>query len=162
MFVENILGSVSRDPPALELDFARHIVEDIVDRHAYSIQEAKMKAKHEARLDEASRRKELMQDQIAELRRQFLELVQRNQQLAGNAHLASEAFDIDPEFRERLEKEARDKEEQLRKELAYESERKLLAMQKLRQKYLDNLVVERIILRAFHVRLSSLWHPCGS
>ena len=58
-------------------------------------------------------------------------------------------------FSVKSECEAEEKESHLRQELAFESERKVVALQKIRGHFLDDLAVERILLKAFKVCPSS-------
>jgi len=60
-------------------------------------------------------------------------------------HIQSrEEFEVDPELRVLLEKEAADKVEEARKELAWESEKKRIGLEKLTTAFIDDIAVEHV------------------
>ena len=67
-------------------------------------------------------------------------------------HIQSrEEFEVDPELRVLLEKEAADKVEEARKELAWESEKKRIGLEKLTTAFLDDIAVEHVKYVCAHV-----------
>ena len=123
---------------------------DIVDPKSYSIEEAKLKQEEDDRLLAAEKKKSRMRLEIAELRKEFVFLLRRNAGLDKTQQLPRDAFELDPKLRAELEAEAQAKIDEVRAELAWVSEKHSLALQKLRAKFLDHLVVEHIELRAFN------------
>lgn len=61
-----------------------------------SIEDAKQKAEHDRRLKQAEMKKHSVRKEVGRLRRTFLQLVQRNQQLPPHLQLAAEEFIMDP------------------------------------------------------------------
>lgn len=123
---------------------------DITDPRSYSIEEAKLKQEEDDRVAAAEKKKQRMRLEIAELRKEFVFLLRKNAALDRTSQLPRDAFELDPQLRQSLEAEAQSKIEEVRAELAWISEKHSIALQKLRAKFLDHLVVEHISLRAFH------------
>jgi len=123
-------------------------VEDIVDPKHYSIQQEKIQAEEDRRRAEAEKKKERVRETILQIREEFEQLVQANEALPPAERLDRDEFEVDPELRVILEKEAADKVEEARKELAWESEKKSRALEKLRKAFIDNVAVEHIVLHA--------------
>jgi len=123
-------------------------VEDIVDPKHYSIQQEKIQAEEDRRKAEAEKKKERVRETILQIREEFEQLVQANEALPPGERLDRDEFEVDPELRIILEKEAAEKVEEARKELAWESEKKSKALEKLRKAFIDNVAVEHIVLHA--------------
>eukprot|EP01028_Stygiella_incarcerata_P009241 TRINITY_DN4347_c0_g1_i1.p1 TRINITY_DN4347_c0_g1~~TRINITY_DN4347_c0_g1_i1.p1 ORF type:complete len:1758 (+),score=598.58 TRINITY_DN4347_c0_g1_i1:248-5521(+) len=141
----------SPDSPMNEqpLDDAKNTVTDIVDPNAYSIQEEKLKSEREALEAAAERKKQSIRQKIQELRERFQEAVDRNDDLPPAMHLPSHEFVLDPELKEKMEREQGEREFQLQKELAYDLERSSVALKKLKGRYYDGMAVDRIVLKGF-------------
>jgi len=123
---------------------------DITDPRSYSIEEAKLKQEEDDRQAAAEKKKQAMRLEVAELRKEFVQLLRQNAALDKTQRLPRDAFELDPTLRAELEQEAQQKIDEVRAELAWISEKHSLALQKLRAKFLDNLLVEHISLRAFN------------
>ena len=69
---------------------------------SYSIQEAKLKSEMDNRMVQAERRKNMMRERIADLRREFQDLLMKNQQVPDHWQVDRGAFEIDPEMTQRI------------------------------------------------------------
>jgi hypothetical protein len=123
--------------------------EDITDPAHYSIQQEKIQAAEDRRLAEAQRQKDAVKAQVEDLRTRFEALLAENAALPPGEQLAEEELEIDPELRVILEREAAEKVDEARRELAWESEYKAVALRKLKEAFLDDIAVERIELACF-------------
>lgn len=121
---------------------------DIVDPKAYSIEEAKQKTEEDNTMAAAERKKAHVREYIKGLRERFVALRAENDAL-GPAGLPAAELEVDPGLRSMIEAETQAKLERARAELAWESERKRLALEKLRNWFLADVEVERVVLRAF-------------
>ena len=127
---------------------------DILDPKTYSIEEAKLKQEEDDRVAAAEKKKARMRLEIAELRKEFVFLLKKNASLERAQQLPRDAFELDPKLRQELEAEAQAKIDEVRAELAWISEKHSLALQKLRAKFLDHLIVEHISLSAFQTGIA--------
>eukprot|EP00002_Diphylleia_rotans_P014287 TRINITY_DN2784_c0_g1_i6.p1 TRINITY_DN2784_c0_g1~~TRINITY_DN2784_c0_g1_i6.p1 ORF type:complete len:1834 (-),score=489.32 TRINITY_DN2784_c0_g1_i6:186-5687(-) len=123
--------------------------EDIVDKGAYSIQEAKLKSEHDRRVAEAETKKQAVRRQLAEIRQEFQRLLKSNERAPAQLTLDRTDFNIEDQLREDIEKQTMEKIDQAQKKLAWICEKKKLGLRKLRSKFLDTLAVERIVLKGF-------------
>jgi len=124
---------------------------DILDPSSYSIEEAKLKAEEDERHELASKKKQRMKMEIAALRKEFQNLLKKNDQLDRDQRLPRTAFELDPRLREEIEVETQARLEEVRAELAWASEKYSLSLQKFRSKFLDPLLVEHMTLSAFRI-----------
>merc|ERR1719502_1977804 len=124
-------------------------VPDITDSAVYSIQEAKLKTEEDKLIAAAEAQKDVLRGHVAALREELLEQLAANEAAPEAARLQRAEFDVDPEFKRLLRVEGDQMVQQVHKELAWDSERRRILMQKLRSKYLDELAVESIVLHAF-------------
>ena len=74
--------------------------------------------------------------------------------LEQGERLPREAFELDPQLRHKLEEDAKAKVEEVRRQLAWESERETIALKKLKAFFLDRVLVEHIKLHAFKAPIS--------
>ena len=102
--------------------------------HMYSIEDAKQKAEHDRMMKLAEEKKQLVRRQIASLRRSFNKLRQRDNQLPEHLRLGSREFVMDPDMEQQLKKQAEEKVELIRREMAWESEKSAVALKKLKSK----------------------------
>eukprot|EP00741_Cyanophora_paradoxa_P024459 tig00022075_g23616.t1 len=128
---------------------AEEVEPDITDSKQYSIQEDKLKTEHDKLVAAAELKKEGVRKYIQELREEFLKLVEANERAHPKERLSREELELDPDLRVMLEQEAAEKVKQARLELAWISEKKEIALRKLRKKFLDDIAVERIELLGF-------------
>jgi hypothetical protein len=158
-FHEKTPGSPLNEQP---LEDAKNTVNDIVDPNAYSIQEEKLKSEREALESAAERQKQTIREKIEELRERFEEVVERNEGLPSAMHLPPHEFVLDPELKEKMEREQQTRELQLQKELAYDLERSSVALKKLKGRYYDGMAVDHIVLKGFRVCFSFFHSPLSS
>ncbi|XP_048588414.1 cilia- and flagella-associated protein 44-like isoform X2 [Nematostella vectensis] len=124
-------------------------VDDIDDPNFYSIELEKQKAEHDRMVKLAEEKKQKVRRKIAELRRTFKQLMNRNQDLPGHVQLATEEFIIDPEIRKELESHTQEKIDLVHREMSWESEKHAIGLRKLKNRFKDELECERIVLIAF-------------
>jgi WD40 repeat protein len=127
---------------------------DITDPRHYSIEQSKLKAEEDDRLLLAEQKKNGLRGEIADLRAEFLQLLKANINLPQSFRLARDQFELDPQLRLEIEAESQARIEEVRSELAWISEKHSLALQKLRARFLDGLVVEHMNLRSFNSTIS--------
>jgi WD40 repeat protein len=126
---------------------------DITDGAMYSVEEAKVKEEDDLRMSAADKKKHLVRVEVQELRKEFQVLLKRNEALDEDVRLPRDAFELDPRLREQLEMEAQAQIDQVKKELAWISEKHDFALRKLRAHFLDNLIVEHIRLASFKTNM---------
>jgi WD40 repeat protein len=147
-------GDGGGEEAALDGVTASPDVGDIVDAATYSIEEAKLKDEEDERVAIAEKKKAVVRAEIAQLRREFVELLDQNAALEPEQQLPREAFALDPRLRAQLQTQAREKVNAVREELAWISEKETRALDKVRSKFLGNLVCEHIKLHAFRTASS--------
>ncbi|KAL0027158.1 hypothetical protein WJX79_011044 [Trebouxia sp. C0005] len=111
----------------------------------YSLEEARNKREEDKLLAAADAKKQGVRAYVQELRKEFAKLVEAN----AVAQLPESAFEVDPGLRDIIETQIKQEEKAVRQELAWESEKKRLAVAKLRKYFLDDLEVEHIVLHSF-------------
>ena len=122
---------------------------DITDAATYSIEEAKQKQESDARKALAENKKLTVRDKVQDLRRRFNLLLDENAALPPPERLAREAFYVDPGLQESTLQETEARLEEAKLEMAFDSEKILLARSKLEQAFLRGLAVENIALQGF-------------
>ncbi|KAJ3275132.1 Cilia- and flagella-associated protein 44 [Terramyces sp. JEL0728] len=143
-----------------ELDnFADHLnqfvqPEDISDPNSYSIQEAKLKSERDKEIEQAELRKQIIRNQIQELRTEFNQIIVENDSAPANKKLDRAEICVDLFLRQDIEKLAKEKEDTLYKEMAWSSEKESIGPKKLYRKFLEPLQTERIAIKAFQTLAS--------
>ena len=107
---------------------------DIEDPDHYSVEDAKQKAEHDRMMKLAEEKKQHVRRQIASLRRTFVKLQQRNGQLPEHLRLEKKEFVMDPDMERQMKAKADEKVALVRRELAWETEKHRIALQKLKTK----------------------------
>ena len=107
---------------------------DIEDPEHYSVEDAKQKAEHDRMIKLAEEKKQHVRRQIASLRRTFAKLQQRASQLPEHLRLDKKEFVMDPDMEKQMKGRAEEKVELVRRELAWETEKHKIALQKLQKK----------------------------
>ncbi|KAK3256942.1 hypothetical protein CYMTET_33952, partial [Cymbomonas tetramitiformis] len=146
--------------PKAALDPAEEAV-DITSRDTYSIEEAKQKTEEDNLIQAAEEKKMGMRRYLQTIRDEFSELLSANERRAESERLAREEFEIDPGLRTMIETETAEKMNVARLELQWESEKKAIALKKLKGWFLDNVEVERIVLRPFRGAFKVLLVPAN-
>lgn len=126
-------------------------VDDITEARHYSIEEEKQKAEQDKMKESADSLKDDMRRRIEGLRGRFRGLLNSNDQLPADLKIPREvrrtgrtnfsrtkknffqSFVLDEDIRQNFQAELKDKADQSAKELAWESERCTIALQKLEQ-----------------------------
>ncbi|KAJ3258529.1 Cilia- and flagella-associated protein 44 [Boothiomyces macroporosus] len=128
--------------------------EDISDPNSYSIQEAKLKSEKDKELEQAEFRKQIIRNQIHELRVEFNSIIAENENAPAGKKLDRSEICVDLFLRQDIEKMAKEKEETLHKEMAWISEKESIGPKKLYRKFLEPLQTERIEIKAFQTLAS--------
>lgn len=124
-------------------------VDDIDDPSHYSIELEKQKAEHDRLVKLAEEKKQNIRRKVGNLRRAFKELMTRNQKLPPHVQLTTDEFEIDPDLVKEQKIEVDKKIELVRKEMAWEAEKKSIGLKKLQKRFKDEVECDRIVLRAF-------------
>ncbi|KAF6034679.1 hypothetical protein EB796_007012 [Bugula neritina] len=136
-------------PSALKLAEDQKLPDDIEDPKAYSIEDAKQKAEHDKMMREAEERKQEVRRIITQLRRQFKKLLEKNHELPTHLRLNAVEFEMDPEIKKELARQTQDKIDTVQKELAWESEKQQIALDKLKMRFKAMIECERIVVKSF-------------
>ncbi|XP_060551905.1 LOW QUALITY PROTEIN: cilia- and flagella-associated protein 44-like [Ruditapes philippinarum] len=126
-----------------------NLPDDIEDPKAYSIEEAKQKAEHDKMMKEAEEKKREVRRHVAKMRRMFKQLLEQNDSLPKHLRLHKDEFEMDREIKLELERHKTEKIDVVRKELAWESEKQRIALEKLRKRFKDVVECDRIVVKAF-------------
>ncbi|XP_071957578.1 cilia- and flagella-associated protein 44-like isoform X2 [Antedon mediterranea] len=130
-------------PSARKEDIERK-VDDIENKDHYSIEVEKQKAEHDRMMKLAEEKKMNVRRTIARLRRQFKKLLESNADLPEHLQLERMEFEMDPEIKKDMERQTAQRIELVRKELAWESDKHQIALDKLKKRFKNELECERI------------------
>ncbi|XP_014812720.1 PREDICTED: cilia- and flagella-associated protein 44 [Calidris pugnax] len=122
--------------------------EDIEDPNADNIEEVKQKKEYERKMKEAEGKKEKKREQLIALRHEFLFLLQKNQELPKHMQLHREQYEMDHRIFEELERQTAQRIQLVQKELAWDHEKHLIGLQKLRNQFRDSLEFETVVVHA--------------
>ncbi|NXP06425.1 CFA44 protein, partial [Thinocorus orbignyianus] len=122
--------------------------EDIEDPNADNIEEVKQKKEHERKIKEAERKKKKKREELIALRHEFLSLLQKNQELPKHMQLHGEQYEMDHRIFEELERQTAQRIQLVQKELAWEREKHLIGLQKLRNQFRDSLEFVSVVVHA--------------
>ncbi|NXL99570.1 CFA44 protein, partial [Tyrannus savana] len=106
--------------------------EDIEDPDAYNIEEVQQKKESERIMKEAEEKKNKKREEIIALRHEFVFLLQKNQELPEHMQLCREEYEMDHRIFEELDRQKAQRIQSMQKELAWEHEKQLIGLQKLR------------------------------
>ncbi|XP_053530993.1 cilia- and flagella-associated protein 44 isoform X1 [Ictalurus punctatus] len=147
--MENALqrGHAKVPSPRLSLDTEPAPL-DIDDPAAYSIETAKQKLELDRLHREAESRKQERRKKLAELRSRFKALLQQNQCLLEHVRLERSELELDSRFREEVERWTAERVTEVRRELAWETERCRIGLQKLQERFLDAVACDAVTVSA--------------
>ncbi|NWY71724.1 CFA44 protein, partial [Erithacus rubecula] len=114
-------------------------VEDIKDPDAGTIEECKQKMEYERKMKEAEEKKNKKREELSALRQDFVFLLQKNQELPKHMQLHKEEFKMDHRIFEELDRQTLQRIQLVREKLAWEHEKQLIGLQKLRTQFQDSL-----------------------
>ncbi|XP_030833850.1 cilia- and flagella-associated protein 44 isoform X2 [Strongylocentrotus purpuratus] len=134
--------------PSARKEDEQRTVADIENKEHYSIELEKQKAEHDKMMKIAEEKKLEARKTIAKLRRQFKKLLERNHELPSHLQLERKEFEMDPGIRRELERQTAEKIDLVRKELAWEADKHRVGLEKLKQRFKDELECERIVVVA--------------
>ena len=129
-------------------------VSDIVDPNAYSIQDAKLKTEHDNLVKASEKKKELVRQKIQKLRKKFDAFLESNNEEEEGRRLSKDELVLDQSYKASLVDIGDAKCEEVKKELEYSSTMKDMLIDKMKSKYLSNIAVEGITLKAFEGKFS--------
>ncbi|NWX34026.1 CFA44 protein, partial [Notiomystis cincta] len=119
--------------------------EDITDPNAYTIEEYKQKKEYERKMQEAEEKKNKKREELSALRRDFVFLLQKNQELPKHMQLHREEFEMDRRIFEELDRQKLQRIQLVQKELAWEHEKQFIGLQKLQTQFQDSLEFTLIV-----------------
>ncbi|NXW40347.1 CFA44 protein, partial [Nyctiprogne leucopyga] len=122
--------------------------EDIEDPNAYNIEQVKQMREYERIMKEAEEKKKKKREELIALRREFLFLLQKNQELPKHMQLHREQYEMDHRLFEELERQTAQRIQLVQKELAWEHEKHLIGLQKLRNQFRDSLEFDTVVVHA--------------
>ncbi|KAM9277709.1 cilia- and flagella-associated protein 44 [Cariama cristata] len=122
--------------------------EDIEDPNAYNIEEVKQKKEYERKMKEAEEKKKKKREELMALRNEFLFLLQKNQELPKHMQLHREQYEMDHRIFEELRRQTAQRIQLVQKELAWEHEKHLIGLQKLRNQFRNSLEFDTVVVHA--------------
>eukprot|EP00743_Colponemidia_sp_Colp-15_P005137 GILK01005528.1.p1 GENE.GILK01005528.1~~GILK01005528.1.p1 ORF type:complete len:1787 (-),score=532.29 GILK01005528.1:93-5426(-) len=134
-------------------DLAEAPLPDLANENeAYSIQEEKLKLEEDKRSLTAEGKKELTRNAIRDIRSKLEDLMDRNKDLGPLKLLANELL-VDPAMEPRIRSQIKDRIDETKKEMLWESAYQELRLNKLKHRFLDDIEIERIVLKAFKSKM---------
>ncbi|XP_009981330.1 PREDICTED: WD repeat-containing protein 52, partial [Tauraco erythrolophus] len=122
--------------------------EDIEDPNAYNIEEVKQKKEYERKMKEAEEKKKKKREELIALRHEFVSLLQKNQELPKHMQLHREQYEMDHRIFEELDRQTAQRIQLVQKELAWEREKHLIGLQKLRNQFRNSLEFDTVVVHA--------------
>ncbi|NXI98191.1 CFA44 protein, partial [Psophia crepitans] len=122
--------------------------EDIEDPNAYNIEEVKQKKEYERIMKEAEEKKHKKREELIALRHEFLFLLQKNEELPKHMQLHREQYEMDRRILEELDRQTAQRIQLVQKELAWEHEKHLIGLQKLKNQFRDSLEFDTVVVHA--------------
>ncbi|NXQ84516.1 CFA44 protein, partial [Nyctibius grandis] len=122
--------------------------EDIEDPNAYNIEEVKQKKEYERIMKEAEEKKKKKREELAALRHEFLLLLEKNQELPKHMQLHREQYEMDHRIFEELGRQKAQRIQLVQKEMAWEHEKHLIGLQKLRNRFRNSLEFDTVVVHA--------------
>ncbi|NWW90748.1 CFA44 protein, partial [Rhynochetos jubatus] len=122
--------------------------EDIEDPNACNIEEVKQKKDYERIMKEAEEKKNKKREELIALRQEYLFLLQKNQELPKHMQLPREQYKMDHRIFEELDRQTAQRIQLVQKELAWEHEKHLIGLQKLRNQFRDSLELDTVVVHA--------------
>ncbi|CAK8686101.1 unnamed protein product [Clavelina lepadiformis] len=126
------------------------LVDDIDDPHAYSIEDAKLKAEHDKMIRDAEAKKLAERRKIGKLRKTFLELLQKNEELPPSVQLQRNEFELDPSLRGKMVAETHEKVNRVRLEMQWDKAKLALTHDKLHKRFRSQLECDRVTVHSFN------------
>ncbi|NXQ50810.1 CFA44 protein, partial [Catharus fuscescens] len=113
--------------------------EDIKGPDAHTIEENKQKKEYERKMKEAEEKKNKKREELSALRKDFVFLLQKNQELPKHMQLQREEFEMDHRIFEELDRQTLQRIQLVQEKLAWEHEKQLIGLQKLQTQFWDSL-----------------------
>ncbi|KAF5894355.1 cilia- and flagella-associated protein 44 [Clarias magur] len=133
--------------PRLGLDTVS-VPMDIDDPAAYSIETAKQKSEVDRLQWEAKLRKQERRNKLIKLRRRFNALLQENLTLPERIRLPRSELEFDRRFHEEVTRSTAEKVEKVKRELAWETEKNRIGLQKLHDRFLGSVICDTLTVSA--------------
>ncbi|CAL1529250.1 unnamed protein product, partial [Lymnaea stagnalis] len=125
-------------------------VQDITEKDAYTLETFKNMEKEMALLAAAKRNKAAKKEEIVRLRLLYCEILKKNNELPEESRLTKVEVCIASDNQARKEKELAESMKQLELEMAWDTERSTIALNKLKSAYKDTLDGDLFMLKAFN------------
>nr|DBA34597.1 TPA: hypothetical protein GDO54_002143 [Pyxicephalus adspersus] len=133
--------------PRTNKEVEKH-AEDIEDPNAYSIENATQKRQHDLLMKEAEEKKARKRKELAQMKKEFQELLRLNANLPTHMQLGRVEFEMDPRIREEMERQKSESVRTVLKELAWEQEKHNIGLKKLQAQFRDNVEFDTVTVRA--------------
>ncbi|XP_048348373.1 cilia- and flagella-associated protein 44 [Sphaerodactylus townsendi] len=133
--------------PRKDLD-KQKAADDIEEPSAYSIENAKQKMEHDMIIKEAETKKYLKRQELIVLRNEFQDLLQMNKDLPKHMQLDRAQFEMDSRIRAEMNRRTAQSIRMVMKELAWEQEKHRIGLQKLQNRFRNNVEYDKIVVRA--------------
>ena len=124
-------------------------VADIDDPSAYSIEQAKQKSEHDKMIAIAEAKKADMRQKINGLRKLFKDLTVKNDQLVPRLKLNKNEFLLEESIKHQVINQINEKIDVTYKELAWQSEKCRLMLDKVQSKFKDVIDCDYIVVHSF-------------
>ncbi|XP_042644979.1 LOW QUALITY PROTEIN: cilia- and flagella-associated protein 44 [Tyto alba] len=145
---EDIHKEIKAKIPPPRSGLEKEKAEDIEDPNAYNIEGVKQKKEYERIMKEAEEKKKKKREKLMALRHEFLFLLQKNQELPKHMQLHKEQYKMDHRIFEELDRQTAQRILLVQKELAWEHEKHLIALQKLQNQFRDSLEFDTVTVHA--------------
>ncbi|NXK02582.1 CFA44 protein, partial [Herpetotheres cachinnans] len=142
---EDVHRELKAKIPSPRSGLEKKATEDIEDPNAYNMEEVKQKKEYERIMKEAEEKKNKKREELIALRHEFLFLLQKNQELPKHMQLHREQYEMDHRFFEELNRQTAQRIQLVQKELAWEHEKHLIGLQKLRNQFRDSLEFDTVV-----------------
>eukprot|EP00750_Incisomonas_marina_P000726 INCI1049.1.p1 GENE.INCI1049.1~~INCI1049.1.p1 ORF type:complete len:1846 (+),score=390.53 INCI1049.1:84-5621(+) len=123
---------------------------DITSDQAYSIEQSKSKMEEDRRRAAAEAKKEKVRAEIRNLREKMDAIVAENAQLPEDAQLDVSQFTASDQMKKLFETMGQEELEEVRRQMERDSMIADIALVKIRTKFLDNVEVEALTMKAFN------------
>ncbi|RNA43270.1 WD repeat-containing 52 [Brachionus plicatilis] len=122
---------------------------DIDDSSAYSIEQAKQKSEYDKMIAIAEGKKADMRQKINGLRKLFKDLTTKNDQLVSRLKLSRDEFMLEETIKEHVIKQINEKIDLTYRELAWQSEKCRLMLEKVQSKFKDAIDCDHVVVHSF-------------
>ena len=124
-------------------------IADIDDPSTYSIEQAKQKSEYDKMIAIAEGKKSEMRQKINNLRKLFKDLTIKNDQLVPRLKLSRDEFMLEESIKEHVINQINEKIDITYRELAWQSEKCRLMLEKVQSKFKDVIDCDHVVVHSF-------------